>query len=323
MRYLITHVTDIEGNGEKFLNIISASSDLECRGADNNLRLCFREGAPTNSQFVYGGDVGDKGPFSLRLMRLLVDFKRREPDRVHLIVGNREAKMTRILDELGAGDARGRLLHSPPAFWNRNRPPAAFVADVMKRSNTHADVEQYVASLTDTECEVLYLKWMLAETMGCGAIKPGGGGADTFELFRREVGETNGGAATEGRVLEELRSLLRPGGAYHDYLSQGVLMHRIGETLFVHGAVTSENLGAVPGCSTPAANLDAWISAVNGWYHEEVARWARGETALAAATAAPGSSALMRSPVWLSAAPASSRLANWPCSCCVHSIKSR
>lgn len=288
-------MTDIEGNGDKFKRILSSCAAICLEGPDSSPSLRFRESAPANSQFVYGGDVGDKGAFSLRLLRLLVNLKRREPSRVHLIVGNREAKMTRILDELGQGGSRGRLAAAPAVFWNLQRPPIAFVAEEMQKRKLLMSVHEYLGSLTDEECDVLYLRWMLIDTMGCGPVKRCGS-VDTFQLLREEVAALEGvpvGDMSDFHVLKALKSELGSGGAYYEYLSRGVLMHRIGDTLFLHGAVTDRNVGTVPGQNGPVENLDEWIFVLNQWYHNQIVRWKRGLTALHSESSHPGDSDLM------------------------------
>ena len=47
--------------------------------------LTLRDGC----QFVYGGDVCDRGKGDIRILSDLVALKERFPDRVHLILGNR------------------------------------------------------------------------------------------------------------------------------------------------------------------------------------------------------------------------------------------
>ncbi|CAM9326668.1 unnamed protein product, partial [Ectocarpus fasciculatus] len=287
----ITHITDIEGNGEKFIKSITASRDISLHGSGKDLSLRFSPSAHSSSQFVYGGDVADKGPFSLRLLRLLVDFKKREPERVHLIVGNREAKMTRITEEIPGGGARERLLQSPPVFWNKLTPPIVFV----EARNPSISPSEYIYSLSDADCEVLYLRWMLSETMGCGPIKRGGRD-DTFDMLRLEIAEINGvptDKVEDTRVLDTLKAELQENGAYFEYLTRGVLMHRIGENLFLHGAVTSRNIGAVPGRAAPVDTLDEWINALNLWYRDQTSRWASGETKLESPSSTPGCTDLM------------------------------
>lgn len=244
---------------------------------------------------VYGGDVGDKGVFSLRLLRMLTDFKSRYPDRVHLIVGNREAKMTRVTEEAGdANSIKTRILEGKSVFWNLSSLPKDFAQREMESSGKSCNLSEYVGALSTKEAQVLYLKWMLRETMGCGPVKPRGD-IDTFRLFKQEIAEIHSideAAVSNERVLDVLLKELEPGGAYHKYLTEGVLMKRIGETLFTHGAITAHNLGFVPELAERVADIDRWIRLVNEWYEAQIIAWASGKTA-APATSPPGSSALM------------------------------
>ena len=54
--------------------------------------------------FVFGGDAFDRGAGDLRVARLLIDLKRRYPDRVVLIIGNRDANKMRLTSELAASE---------------------------------------------------------------------------------------------------------------------------------------------------------------------------------------------------------------------------
>lgn len=63
-------------------------------------------------------------------------------------------------------------------------------------------------------------------------------------------------------------------GALTAYLEAACLAHREGPTLFVHGAVTDQNLGVVPGRSRvsapPGGEVDAWVDALNAFYTESM-----------------------------------------------------
>lgn len=67
--------------------------------------------------FVFGGDTVDRGPYGLRIVKALVDAKRRQPDQVVLLAGNRDINKLRLAREL-SGETHRR---APPeaAGWSR------------------------------------------------------------------------------------------------------------------------------------------------------------------------------------------------------------
>lgn len=50
--------------------------------------------------FVFGGDVCDRGVGDIRVIRELVELKSRYPERVHLLMGNRDINKMRMRFEL-------------------------------------------------------------------------------------------------------------------------------------------------------------------------------------------------------------------------------
>lgn len=50
--------------------------------------------------FVFGGDLYDKGPYDIRLTKMLCDLKESNPDRVWLLMGNRDINKLRLSSEL-------------------------------------------------------------------------------------------------------------------------------------------------------------------------------------------------------------------------------
>lgn len=106
--FRIGYVADVEGHWDYFLEYVQRSNVLfweEHEDHNNNLsssatnsfgitfkRLKLRP----NTYFVYGGDSVDKGPGDIRLCRALVDLKKNYPDRVHLLVGNRDLNKVRM-----------------------------------------------------------------------------------------------------------------------------------------------------------------------------------------------------------------------------------
>lgn len=118
-----------------------------------------------------------------------------------------------------------------------------------------------------------YLKWMLAETMGCGSMY---GKPDTFEYRRMELAEltnTPRASISDHEVTQSFIDSVSPNGWMTRYLQSAQLGKIIGETLFIHGAVTPDNIGYVPGRAKTITRADDWIEALNTWYLEQIKEW--------------------------------------------------
>jgi hypothetical protein len=81
--FRLAYVTDVEGNIDYFQRFVNLATTLSYNG-DGELVLA--DGA----YFIFGGDVVDKGLGDERLCRQLVSLKRKHPDRVFMLVGNRD-----------------------------------------------------------------------------------------------------------------------------------------------------------------------------------------------------------------------------------------
>jgi Calcineurin-like phosphoesterase len=109
------------------------------------------------------------------------------------------------------------------------------------------------------------LRWIFENTMGARGA---------FEFRRDELRRTSGSVSDEDVVASFLEDL-GPGGLLRDYLSAGQLVHRIGNTLFVHGGLHEHSLGVVP-TGTRVEEVDAWVEALNHWYREQLEAFAEG-----------------------------------------------
>ena len=78
----VGYATDVEGNYEYWTKYIEISKILN-RLPSGELEL------RTDCHFVYGGDVVDRGPGDLRVLSDLLAIKRKYPEKVHFIMGNR------------------------------------------------------------------------------------------------------------------------------------------------------------------------------------------------------------------------------------------
>eukprot|EP00758_Cryptobia_borreli_P005682 Tbor_TRINITY_DN4962_c0_g1::TRINITY_DN4962_c0_g1_i1::g.9737::m.9737 len=103
-----SYLADLEGNGHYFEEFLKISHAIF---RDKKHRLQIRD----NYRFVFGGDLCDRGYHDLRLAADLTDLKERYPDRVTLILGNRDTQKLKIKS----------LMH--PLWW-KGRDPADIVA---------------------------------------------------------------------------------------------------------------------------------------------------------------------------------------------------
>lgn len=110
------------------------------------------------------------------------------------------------------------------------------------------------------------LRWILARTMGA---------PDAFAHRAAELAE-EGRAHDDEAVAESFLDDLAPGGALRAYLAACQLAFRAGPTLFVHGAVTDESLGAVPDRRDRVLTVDGWVAALNELYAEQLAAFEQG-----------------------------------------------
>lgn len=274
-KIIISHLTDIEGNLRYFKKWAERSNSLQIKRG----KLSFRE-SDANQKFIYGGDFCDKGPGDLRIGRQLVDFKLENPSKVSLISGNREIKCRRFTYELNT-NIQKRLLNGLPAYWNKKVSPRDYVIQQMKKeggSSTYEEIEKYISSLSKEACQTLYLKWMLNETMGCAPYKNKPG---TFEFRRIELAELTGvlpNQISDEMVTQSFIDSVLPEGIVTQYLKLAQLGEVVGDTLFIHGAVTPENIGYVPGLQSRIPDAKEWIEALNNWYKNQITDWMNNPT---------------------------------------------
>lgn len=233
---IVAYVTDLEGSRQRFEQFMRQSEAFEL-GSDGKFHL------RKDAHFVFGGDAPDRYLGSQWVVSELVRLKRETPERVALILGNRDINKMRLTAELSSA----ALL----------KPPIKF----------HFTKEEEWAKHVGPESRADRLKYILASTMGAPLA---------FELRRKEIaGERKVIESTvaDEVVAESYLHELQLGGAFREFLELGQLAHRIGNTLFVHGGVTTENLGFIPGDPRKKADVDEWIADLNHWMYEGVKTW--------------------------------------------------
>jgi hypothetical protein len=165
----IGYCTDVEGNYEYWKRYLRLSKVLE-RTETGGVRL------KSDCHFVYGGDVCDRGYGDLRILKDLVELKSENPDRVHLILGNRDINKLRLLTEL-----------QPESY---SQPGETYWTGPLKQTDdfTMANRLKAVSSLDRSlEPSLTRLQQILNQTMGAPAA---------FEYRRRELLDIASAAAS-------------------------------------------------------------------------------------------------------------------------------
>lgn len=268
-------LTDTEGHFSFLRRSVDRSRVVSF---DSARRLQFRTDID-NPYFVFGGDLTDRGVGDTDLAELLLDFKCRNPERVILLVGNREASKTRFHVELNPKHIRQRLLHGSVPFWLLSGPhqfPIEYVKKhvLIKTSEQPdtMDLADYVESLSVQECQLIYLKWMLEQNLGC---------PHTFDYHAQQLASLRGcdrSQINDYMVLSSIMEQNAPNGLMGQYLAQTQMAAIIPGTgiMAVHGGLTPENIGRVPSMKRDAPKMDNvhdWIDAINCWYAQAVQEW--------------------------------------------------
>jgi hypothetical protein len=107
------------------------------------------------------------------------------------------------------------------------------------------------------------LRWILANTMGA---------REAFEHRAAEL-RADGAAAGDEDVVESFAADVAPGGPLAEYLRLAQLVHVAGGTLFVHGGVTADSLGTIPGRDRED-DVHGWIAGLNEFYAGQLAAFA-------------------------------------------------
>jgi len=249
-----------------------------------------------NTQFVYGGDTVDKGPGDIRLVRALVSLKQRYPDRVQLLVGNRDLNKIRLTSELSDDDMNRRISDIPKPFWNRNAKSLQEHLEeiLLQESNDGGSIN----SAEDLNTRPERLRYLLKHTLGC---------PDTFEFRRDEIqlltriygeypttllethdyiplgdlGDLNVDTAckiTDDEVVNSFLYEMSEEGSLYQYLTLSQIAALIGNTIFVHGSIDELTMKFVPPLDIkfelpksppPVDSSDGkMIEDVHQWVHE-------------------------------------------------------
>lgn len=241
---VIEFMTDVEGSWEYFLRFIDKSRILSWVSADRGVWGPGTLSLVPESILVFGGDACDKGPADIRITKILVDLKRRLPDQVVLILGNRDIMKLRFSAELAS-----RVDAEP---WMPTWDPNCETFDA------------FVSERCLEKTRISKLKWLLHCTMGC---------QDTTYITRKaELELLYGKGSDEDALMSYLDSVDPASGDpwMLDYLRLGRIGAILDDTLFVHGGLTEHSVGIVPNDEKTYNCVHDWVNALNAWKDKEL-----------------------------------------------------
>ena len=280
----VLHITDTEGRD--FLPFVRKNKFLRYH-PDSGLHFHNARGTP---YLIFGGDATDRGPHDLETTELLIDFKQRHPGNVFLLAGNREIKNTRF-KELNQQQMRERILTTESPFWlppEMHTTPRTYVKSKIEdkqKGISDIAIEYYLKSLSPAHAQILYLHWMLEKTMG----SPHAFRYRKEELKRRSNKKT----VTDEEVLQSFIDESMPNGLMGKYLQHAQLGVIIPGTqiMAVHGGLTVDSVGMVPGEAAKIHSATDWIDKLNLWFQDQIQLWINTPASL---TAVAGDTALSR-----------------------------
>ncbi|KAL3937555.1 MAG: hypothetical protein SGBAC_007362 [Bacillariaceae sp.] len=254
-----TATTTVDDSPESNANLLSM-----------NLDFCQPTRTKTTAEsmgdfyFVFGGDSVDKGNGDIRLTRCLVAFKKKYPDRVFLLVGNRDLNKLRFTAELSPAELQRELHTIPGPHWD---PSAPTLKEYLQEIADGLPPQQQPVDLQSLHTRVNKLKYMLKHTLGC---------PKTFEFRRQELSILQGcptTAITDEQVVDNFIYEVQEeeGGSLHGYFQHAQVAVIIGNTLFCHGAVDKDTMQFVPSphskFENPASKPDPWkiVPQVHKW----------------------------------------------------------
>ena len=291
----VTYVTDIEGNWSYFLKWVEMSRGLTMTGfrPDGSADLVL----DPEWQVVFGGDVCDKGPEggvggSVRVTQSLLALKLKYPDRVVLLLGNRDLNKLRFASELddkfgcfGPTATAAQLRTLPGPYWlprAKSVTPAQYLRRLVAKQCSIAEADVSDEQLLEANTKANRVRYILKETMGAdGEFERRRLELQAVDRFALATPSLNGLSEEERVVVsftDSVRSEARADGPgmsnfMYEFIRHGQLAARIGDTLYVHGGIMNYDgsgeetsvLGVVPDQKQPIEDIDEWITSLNEW----------------------------------------------------------
>mmetsp|Transcript_78542 Transcript_78542/g.188414 ORF Transcript_78542/g.188414 Transcript_78542/m.188414 type:complete len:662 (-) Transcript_78542:58-2043(-) len=284
----VTYLTDVEGHWPYFCNFVDLSEGLafaeegDQRAARAAPELILEDGW----HFVFGGDTCDKGPGSLRCLQALVSVKKRYPDRVHLLLGNRDINKMRYTSEFTDDEVARMSPDSPAAFWvpeDKRTSPWEFISSLAAHAEGKDDALLTVEEIRSYCTKANLMRYHLKYDMGSDG---------EFDFRRQELAHMTGrhvSQVSDDEVMQSYEDSVAEGGVMREYMRLAELVCLLGGTLFVHGQIIGNQflscgtegvawcVGSVPqgdGSSYDhVKDIRQWVVDLNSWARNDVAAW--------------------------------------------------
>ena len=243
--------TDVEGNLDYFDLYVKMSKIIRYEVA---CVLDFHENVK-DTGFVYGGDSQDKGIGDIRFVKMLLAFKKRYPDRVKFIIGNRDGNKIRLCSELNIDLNDENILNDREWQYWVERSKRVTPQDFLTKNGLENTWPNR-------------LKWLLKETMGAEGA---------FERRKMELAIIRGQQTeniTDDEVVQSYRDECDPMKPKENfmlqYLQKAKVAYIFGSTIFVHGGINPKNIGRVPGKENADTSARVWVKELNQWARNEL-----------------------------------------------------
>lgn len=231
-------VTDLEGRRGAIDDLV----DADCLKWDGDEFDFVHDG----DRLLFAGDIGDRGPFTIRLVEGLLSLRRRYPSRVAWTFGNLDLKnlcLLRDLPLLGPGT----LGYDE---WLQMRASAAVATE-----RGQSTFNPTVADTLDRRVEY----WLHRQ-----------GSSSALEFHRLELSELRRRPCHPLEAAQDFLTRIQPGGSMFEYLRLGQVAIVHGNVLVNHGGVSRANIGFLPGATARYADAHEWIDALNRWAGEQI-----------------------------------------------------
>lgn len=251
----IVALGDIEGDFKRLEHFL-LNSDAFIQNADES--WVVKEGY----HFVFLGDAVDKADGNIRVVRTLSQLKESNPKNVSLILGNRDTSKLSMVQ------------HMYMDFDD--------VYSTLENSYKKILLQENLVSSEDLNDKVIFKS--LARKFDNPEIRlkalfsicnaPNG-----FEYLLKELiflyPSKN---ITNNFVVDYFLKSVSPGGELYDYLLKGQMMAQIDNNLFVHGAISNDSFGFIPGRRKKLTDVKLWMTELNRWQRNEILSWGRDVT---------------------------------------------